>query len=250
MKPIKYTSIKSVLFGLSLIIEERYWSELNIMEWATAALRSMNIIPLLEDKVALIEICEHKANLPSDLKFLIHAAYYDTTLPQVTLSENIASAYPFKPMRLNESPFALSICLSKKITTCTECSHWFSISPDMTLTTSAKDGSVLISYKSYPLSEDGSALIPDDEVLKEALLQYVLYKYWLVKYQMKEDGAGERMRFHLSMWDVLSKKVANLNRPSVPELDNLMRIWNRIVPRQNRYDQFFTTLTNQEDAAV
>lgn len=248
MQTIKYVSIKSVLYNLSLVIDERYWNEINILEWATSALRSMNIVPLLEDKVKLVELCAHKATLPADLKFLTHVAYYDSTLPTVSLPDGVASAYPWTNMRLSASPFALSICLDKKITECTDCHHHYALSPDMTLTSSAKDGTLMIAYKSFPVSEeDGLPLIPDDETLKQALLHYVLYNYWMTKYQMKEEGADQRMQFHLSMWSTLSKKAMNLNRPTVAQLDNIMRVWNRMLPRQNRMDQLFVNLTNQED---
>lgn len=247
MSVIKYTSIKSVLFNLSLTIDERYWQELNILEWATAALRSMNILPVLEDKVALITLCAHKATLPSDLRFLTQLAYRDTTLPDISLPENTASAYPWKAMRLSASPFALSICLDRSITQCTDCHHTFSISPDLTVTSSAEEGEIMVSYKAFPVHEDGTALIPDDETLKEALLHYVLYRYWMAKFQMKEDGAESRLQFHLSQWSTLSKKAMNLNKPSIAEMDNIMRIWNRLLPRQNRFDQMFLPLTNQEN---
>lgn len=247
MQTTKYISIKSVLFNLSLIIDERYWNEINIMEWATSALRTMNIIPLLEDKVKVIELCEHKATLPSDMRFLTQVAYYDSTLPLVTLDDSVATTYPWVNMRLSSSPFALSICLDKSITQCTHCTHHYSLSPDMTLTSSARNGSLMVAYKSFPVAEDGSALIPDDETLKQALLNYVLYNYWMVKYQMKEEGADQRMQFHLSMWSTLSKKAMNLNRPTIGQLDNIMRVWNHLVPTQNRMDHLMTTLTNAED---
>ncbi len=106
---------------------------------------------------------------------------------------------------------------------------------------------MIVAYKGLPTDEEGNILIPDDETLKEALTHFVLYKYWLTKYLMKEEGAAQRMSNHLTMWSTLSKKAMNLNLPNVSELENLKNINNRLVPRTNAHSQLFSRLNNQEN---
>lgn len=68
------------------------------------------------------------------------------------------------------------------------------------------------------------------------------------KYNMMEDGSEQRMKHYLTMWNTLSKKAAgNLNLPDVNELENLMSQFNRLVPKQNRFQQMFLTLSNREN---
>lgn len=76
-----YISIKTVLHDLSLMVDERYWNETAMEEWITKALRQLNIEPALEQAVSLIELCEHKAQLPSDLKYLTQVAFKATPEP-------------------------------------------------------------------------------------------------------------------------------------------------------------------------
>jgi hypothetical protein len=105
----------------------------------------------------------------------------------------------WSPVRLTSNPYHNSICFNTSLSQCDECTHEFSISPSGVITFSMESGTVLISYLGYPEDEEGYALIPDDESLKEAIFHYVLYRYWLQKDMMKEEGAEKRMKFHLDM---------------------------------------------------
>jgi len=68
---------------------------------------------------------------------------------------------------------------------------------------------------------------------------------------MKEDGADARIKFHLDMWSTLSMKAkGDLNMPDVNELENLKNINNRLVPRSQRYNTFFTNLSSNESIPV
>lgn len=71
-----YVSIKSVLYDLSLSLNERYWNEAAMTEWLVHGLRQINLEPILETKTKLLTVTKHKAVLPSDFKYLIQAAKY------------------------------------------------------------------------------------------------------------------------------------------------------------------------------
>lgn len=258
---IKYTSIKSVLYELSLVIDDdRYWNETKATQWATHGLRQINIVDNLVDKVITLDVLKHKAQLPNDFRYLTQIAYYtpsvETADLQIDAPDNWqdlptladATSLKWRAMKLHSSPFHLSICLNTSITTCSTCQHSFSISPTMVVTTTLEEGTIMVAYKGYPMSEEGEILMPDDETLKEALLHYLLYRYWMNKYQMKESGSDERMQFHLKQWNSLSKKAMSLNNPDISQLENLKNIHNKLIPRTNRFDQLFLTQNNRENA--
>lgn len=256
-----YISIKSVLYDLSLVINERLWNENQMLEWAHKALRLLRTNAMLETKLALLSIENHKAQLPDNLKYLIQIMYKYTDNPvnttdlilppNSTLGEDLfqvtGNMFPWKPMRLTSNPYHGSICLDESITQCPDCTHSFSVSTDLILTSTLRSGTIMVAYLGYPVDEDGAALIPNDEEVKEAILYYLLYRYWMVKYNMMEDGADKRMQTYLSMWNTLSKKAAgNMNLPDVNELENIKNIFNRLVPRENQFNKGFLTLTNSE----
>lgn len=259
----KYTPINSVLYDLSLTIDDRYWNESKMLQWLIHGVRQINIESLLVDNVTAVEVTAHKAQLPADFVYLTQVAYSTADVlggcsSDIGLDgpENFVSAIfdsdcssniTWKPMKLTTNPYHKSICLDDKIINCSSCEHQFSISSSLIITTTLPSGTILVGYKGYPLDEENQILIPDDETLKEALLHYVLYRYWLSKFQMKEEGADSRMKFHLTMWATLSKKAMNLNLPDISQLENIKAIHNRLAPRSNRFQQLFLTLNEREN---
>ena len=258
-----YISIKSVLYDLSLTIDDRYWNETKMGEWAHRALRMVHTDQSLETKVTYLEVCEHKAILPTDLKFLTQVAYYsgaNTTsllgdinaldLPpdsELGTKLNQFNTITWKAMRLTTNPYHASICLDNSITYCTDCQHEFSVSKDLVLTTTLQTGVIMLSYLAWPKDDDGYALIPDNEFLKEAIFHYILYRYWLSKSMMMEEGSAAQVQFHLKMWNQLKAQAAgDLNKPDVNELENLKSQMNHLVPRASRFQQLFLTLGNRE----
>ena len=205
------------------------------MEHAARAYRQMNLEAKFENKVVELEVSNHKTTLPEDLKFIVQIAYKP------------GETYNFVPMKASANSFHNSICLSSCLTTCTECKYEYSIAPSGVLTTNLKDGTIAIAYLGYPEDEEGYPLILDDENVKEALMHYVFYRYWMQKDLMKEEGASQRMSFHLNMWSTLSKKALNANLPDIGQLENIKNNFNRLVPRTNQFDHFFAPLNSKEN---
>lgn len=255
-----YISLKSVLYDLSLTIDDRYWNEVKMYEWLTQGLRQLKLESIYEDKVTLVTISSHKGQLPTDFKYLTQIAeyvastQYEVDTDQLAAPSNydpnlVTSLYPWRAMRMSSNPYHASICLDVSLYNCEACEHSFTISPSGVITTTLQDGYVLVAYKGF-VAEDGEILIPDSEVLKEALLHYALYRYWFAKYNMKEEGAERMMMFNLQRWNALSRKSLSLNNPDVSQLENLKNIHNRLVPRTNRFDQLFLTLSNRENGNI
>jgi hypothetical protein len=204
----------------------------------------MNLEDKFEQKTVLLDVVGHKANIPSDFKYLTQMAYSTNTS---ACPEGSNCDYGWRPIRLTTNPYNTSICLDLSITRCDQCQHEYTISPSGVITLTLDEGTVLMSYLAYPQDSDGFALIPDDENIKEAIMHYVLYRYWMQKDMMKEDGAEKRMKFHLQMWSTLSRKALSLNLPDISKMENLKNIHNRLVPRSNRWDQLFQSLGDREN---
>ncbi len=259
MTSTNYISIKSVLYDLISTIDERYWNETVMLEWATKALRKVKAFSKFVDKVTLLAINCHKGQLPPDLVYITQIAWQPYTAaidPEITLPSTsdlatklnaLPAVLNWAPMRLTSNPYFGSICLDESIIACPSCVHEFSVDENLFITTTLKDGNVMVAYKGYPTNDAGDALMPDNEDLKDAILHYVLYRYWMSKYQMKEDGAQSHMDFHLTMWSNLAAKAAGtLNMPDLSTLENIKNMRNRLIPKSNRYNEMFLTLSNAE----
>lgn len=258
---LKYTSIRSVLYDLLLTIDDRYWNETHALEFASRAARKIRAFAKLEDVVCTIPLTLHKADLPKDLYSLTQVAYYsgdiescpDASYLALPTTSDLANKLDYlnrskwTAMRLSSNPYHDSILCDYSIKALTDCEHEFTVSTSLTLTSTLDYGTLLVAYKRFPVDEEGLILIPDEEDYKEAILHYVLYRYWLSKYQMKEEGAEQRMKEHRAMWNTLSVKALNINLPDVNTLENIKANQNRLVPRTNKFQQLFTTLGNREN---
>ena len=80
-------------------------------------------------------------------------------------------------MRLTTNPYHQSLCLNNSLLDCYYCKHEFSVSNELVLTSTLRTGTIMVAYIGLPKNSDGKLLIPDDEELKEAILNYILFRY-------------------------------------------------------------------------
>jgi hypothetical protein len=90
-------------------------------------------------------------------------------------------------------------------------------------------------------------LIPDHEDLKEALMHYVYYRIYLAKTFMHEQNSNNERDYHLSRFQLLGiKAISDLNSPSLGVMENIKNYYNRIIPRENQADSFYSQLNAPE----
>ena len=130
----------------------------------------------------------------------------------------------------------------------TSCKEEYHISPDLTLTTSFSSGLTLISYLGHIINSDGDVMIPDDEVLKDALYHWCMYRYWESKAILHESAAPRERQWHLSRYSVLAKRAAGrLNTPDIGMLENIKNNSNRLIKKSNQFSSFFMNMNTKEN---
>lgn len=227
----KLISIQSVLFDLSTLMDEKQWNSAHFLEWATKGAKSLKIENKYVEKVELLTIEDHMTTAPVDLAYIVAAGIKDNC--------------SVKPLLRSTSPYTLNCSFPTK---CNSTNGRFSISEDGTIKTSEKEGTLILAYLSYPTDEEGYILIPDSEDVKESILNYVLWKYWTKKYLMKEEGSSERMEYHRKLWSTFAGRAYSVNL-DIPTMENIKRMWNKMVSSDYAYDALFTTL-NYEGTTV
>lgn len=286
MSSISYTSIKSVLYDLSTVVPEAYWNETNMLEWAYKALHKLNMHTKYHQAVAILQVESHKAQLPKDLKYLTQVVYkenftqsdveyfqelmgitddswnatslhMDNTTGLPTKAVNALLGYArtyWKPLRLSTNPFVKTIHSDVSLFTdgtwdylCPECAHEYTVDPDLCLTTTLRDGWLLVSYLRLPTCVDGSIMIPDDEDVKEAIFHYVLYRHFLSRSFLREEGADAQRDWNLLRFETLKTKASGkAHQPSIDQLENMKSQTEHLVPRGNRYEGMFSKLNQRE----
>ena len=238
-------------------MDDRYYNETNVLEWAAQGLQKLRVTPKMEEKLYVTNIEDYSAKLPTDFKYLNQIAYKENMYTDVdilapvnniegalTASSSVifSSGINWRPMRLATSLASVNQNLAK----CSHCLHTFTISSSGVINTSLESGCLLVFYKGYPTNEEGDLLIPDSQDLKDALLHWILHNYWLSRYIMKEDGAESRMKEHLQMYSTAAHKCQHLNNPDASQMEVIAGLWNRLVSPTNRFGNLFTTLGNRE----
>jgi len=57
------------------MVDEQYWDENKALEWVVRGFKKLNINAKYETKVAILPVIAHKAQMPSEARFINHMAY-------------------------------------------------------------------------------------------------------------------------------------------------------------------------------
>ena len=268
---MNYVSIRSIFPTLAL--DRSQIDEYRILEWATEAYESINVKQEYEDKVAVINIENHKGRLPSGINSISSVAYLHNVSPNqedwksicellsqedqvmcgcnITFSETNTGSLDVEPpatlpvnyyapnqyniqrvksqgiinnyslwmkssfysnnfsfMRLRKGAFSTQIhCSGCPNLSCFDCEHTYNVTPNGEIVTDFKEGVVCVAYKSIPLDNEGLVMIPDDPDIRKAINAYVSAKHWELRWNMKEQGSGERYQTFLNVAEKLMAKV-------------------------------------------
>lgn len=64
---------------------------------------------------------------------------------------------------------------------------------------------------------------------------------------MHEQSSSNERDYHLSRFQMLGNKaVSDLNSPSLGVMENIKNYYNRIIPRENQADSFYSQLNTPE----
>lgn len=262
----KWTSIRVVLKNLSDIIDPSRWNELEMLDHAAAAMEKIGVSPQFEEAIYLTKVENHKAQLPSGLVLINQIAYkHDGTLTESDIDEIkkyvgidndnyyngfLGSSYYqrcYYPLRLANSSFASHFHMNDEYHLNVNSEHTYSVHPNGTITTSFKEGYIIISYLKYPQDECGDFLIPDNADFVDALFSYCMYKHFEREWAMNKEGAERRMQYYQEKWRTLRPAVVgDLLEPSIDDLEDMRQMRNRLVPKERRYYSFFGNLATAE----
>jgi hypothetical protein len=267
MRNLQYTTLDSVLFYVSTLIPEEHFNPLIMKEWALKALRKMKFRSQLETTVAILPVLNHKAKLPSDAKFLNQILWWGGSTTDVTTEDlqtllglnttyNENSSIPssilalaqsesqWKPMLANTNDFLLSIT-DLDVDTDGYCEHSYTIDPSLCITTTLDEGTIMVSYVRYAANSAGEIILPDNEDVKDAIMHFCLYNYWMSRATALEQGAERREDRHLLLFQTLAQKATgDENMPSADQWENIKRK-NTLLPNSRAYLDSFQQLNRE-----
>lgn len=162
----------------------------------------------------------------------------------------------WRPLRASSNPFLTTInqdvdlfedtYFDPEYASSLDCDHEYSVDPSGCITTTLPEGLLLVAYLRLPQDSSGDLLIPDDEDVKDALMHFVMYRYYMRKYIISREIQDRQAREdHLDMFQVLKIKVAG-KFIDIDTMENIKAHRDHLVPRSERYNGFFAQLNRRE----
>lgn len=273
----KFISIDSVLQDLSTVLPEEVWNTDYLRQWAYKGAQKLGIELQYENYICMLEVSDHEAYLPTNWKYInmIVGRWDDTyinireELQRIMNLENeddnpalAHMAYPERlvdraittilnnqwlPLRRSSSPFMKAIHCDSEFYDCPSCQYEYVIeSSENRIITTLKEGTILVSYKSFPTDKENMLLIPDNEDVKEAIFHYCMYRYYLTRVVLKDQAAYREREWHLNRYQNLLLKSKSLNLPDVDTLENITQRQSRLIKWADQYQNLFTGLGDRE----
>jgi len=268
----QYIPIDAVLYDLSLDIDPPHYNEHKFREWAIKGYRKLQSKDKYAEKVALIQVEDHKAQLPTDVKFINQIAYKEylasdqdqalldllgigETEAQFINTESwlskLSQSTSWKPMRRSTNSFIhtanLTYTIFPNLDTIEDCCHEYTVDQGLCMTTTLRNGYIWLSYLAYATDDKCRILIPDDEDLKDAIGHYCMYRFWKSKVITGDRMAVTERDWNLSQYQTLLAKAAGkLNMPDSDGFENIRTTTTRLLPRTDFARSFYSKLNQQE----
>lgn len=279
---MKFTSIYTIFLKLKRDYGLTEINQSDVIEWSAEALEAIGAIQIMQRKLKLLHVKNHKAQLPAgmiDILQLHRVNGYQgkclcdetNTMITTTYSTNkitviegcqqaesqckdiiyikdiTGSEIEFKPIRKATSTLFLKNsceeCLDKDDSEYSDYGYDLYMQEVNDLVFSFKEGIVALTYYSIPIDNDGFPLIPDIYPITNAVTKYIAYKYFSKVFYSKGDKTDfYKMSNAKQEWETAVKQAANY--AMMPDIDDLQNMFEVFTNpyEPERYYQSFKTL--------
>lgn len=186
--------------------------ETDIIEWMGEALDFIGASSQLVTKTEELTVTNFRADIPLHLVVFTQVRMKDQDCWKL-ITFNPASFFGHEPN-----------CANLKV----KSKEFYTLNPNY-INTSFEEGTLLISYKSLAVDDNGYPLVPDNQYFKEALFWYCFKKMVMRGYvprsqELNYGIADEKWRFYCSA----ARNQANY--PDIAEYERFMNVWKGLIP--------------------
>ena len=225
----RFKSMKSILAGLYRDLgSNTELNESDLIEWGVEALSMIGSYAQNKEVSTILTVTNHTVTLPCDFIYPKDITHNGRPLSWSTKS----AANNYQCEDCNTIP-----------TCCTDYNFYIS---DGCLNTSLESGDLCIVYQAVPVDEEGFPLVPDNVYFDKALKAYVTYM--LDKIQFRR-GLIPEVVYRESSRDWLfyvNSARGSAYMPDASQMERLKRVWVRLIPKQNEYQNGFRNLESRE----
>jgi hypothetical protein len=114
------------------------------------------------------------------------------------------------------------------------------------ITTSFKEGYILVSYKGISLDNDGYPAIPDDQDVMLCLEYYILFRYLENLWALSKIPDKVFNYYDQKKCWYMGAANSSMQMPSIDQLETVMNSVTRILHNNQRHEQFFEKMGKKE----
>lgn len=227
LNEIHYISIKEVV---SRVLRHPMLQGVNLeaaIQYTVDFIQIVGVPKMYLDKEATLEVKDYRAPLPCDVVAVNMVKHRGVPLRSMTETffSKERPCHPQYRHGLDEETFRTQNSI---------------------IYTSFKEGKIEISYKAFPVDEEGYPLLPDNTPFLKALELYIKVQWFGMLFDLGK--IDEKVLNHTEQqyaWAV-GQCVAEFTIPSPSEMESITRMWNTLIPRVKEFDKGFRPLGSRE----
>ena len=210
------------------------------IEWAGEAIELIGAPFHFTEKVARLEISNHRSQLPCDLHYLVTAKGVSCDLSTDVCATDVKG---YLPMRYSTDAYHY-YCAGNQDNKY-HASLTYKVNDDF-IFTSFETGYVLMAYHGIPVDDDGYPLIPDDPKFKEAVAGHIK---WRIAFILAGSGKMPQWVYQKLEQDrdwYMAAAQTRANTPSPDMAEAIKNNWLRLIPKINQHSDGFKSAGDQE----
>lgn len=209
------------------------------VEWIGEALGLIGSIPQLVDKVKDLEVKNYRANLPCDLEVITMMGYSGD------VTKTVSETGGMIPLQYATDAFPVADHCDDCVNMNAKAKETYYLAGNMAKF-SFEEGYACISYKGYPVDDDGFPMIPNEQSFAQALFWFVASRLLLAGYDVKNKSL--RFQDAEQRWLEYCTQARNdANMPDIAEYENFLNQWVRLIPDMNHFDRMFNSQNEREE---
>ena len=271
IKTVRYVPLESMLKAVYATLDHSILNYNDILEWAYDAMEALEVRYTFQERVEFLSVVNHKAFVPTGLKYVEQILYKlqlnsddEDEIINISRQDQNGNIVPssisadefflsplisndWSPLRLASSIFSRTVHCATSVNLYAIGEHEYTIDPNGCIITSFDEGFLAIGYLGHPKNAEGKFLVPDERDYRRAVENYILFKHWEVRFNMKEEGADKRMIYYQQQWELFAAKISgDMMMPSIDGMQNLQDQLLRIGQNTGSYFTGFGNLGRRE----
>lgn len=225
----RFKSVKSIITKLYRDLGvNKELNESDIIEWCGEGMSMIGAYSQYQNLSKVLTIDNYRVALPCEFVYLIDISYNDR--PMSYKNKSLLNNYLCPDC--NNIPKC-----------CTEETFYIE---NGYLNTSIESGDICVVYQAVMVDEQGFPMIPDNVYFDKALASYCTYMLDRIEYRKGKLGEKMMKDSERDWYFYVNSARGSANMPTLHELENLKRIWVRLIPMQNEHSNFYGNVNNSE----